>query len=145
MPCLREFGKQLLVPAAVLRGDKAVNFVGECRRGTRGAEAVVTGGAVAVLNALHEAGLADFDVFVEIAAGDGEEFDALEEGVGGVFGLFQHAAVEFQPGVVTAVKKLLFRSVSGHRACPVRRVGSLQRFSGGWHLWAAPFRARESQ
>jgi hypothetical protein len=29
--------------------------------------------------------------------------------------------------VVAAVKKLLFWSVSGHRACPVRRVGSLQR------------------
>ena len=136
---LAQLGEQLVVPAAVLGVDKAVDFGGEDGEGFVGAQAVVARLAVAVFNALHEAGLADFDVLVEVGAGDGEELDALEQGIGGVFGFFKHTPVELHPGVVAAVEELLFWSRSGHRACPVRRVGSLQRFGGGWHLRGAVF------
>ena len=71
MPCLRNSGSKQVVPAAVLGGDEAVDFGGEGGQRLVGAQAVVALFAVAVFNALHEAGLADFDVFVEIGAGDG--------------------------------------------------------------------------
>ena len=111
---LAQLGEQLLVPAAVLGGDKGVNVGGEDGEGLVGAEAVETGLAVAVLNALHEPGLAHLDVFVEVVAGDGEELYALEQGVGGVFGFLKHTPVELHPGVVASVKKLLFVCSSGH-------------------------------
>jgi hypothetical protein len=94
-----------------------VNVGGEHGEGFVGAEAVVSGLAVAVFNALHEAGLAHFNVFVEVVAGDGEELDALQEGFGGVLGFFKDAPVELHPGVVPAVEELLFVCSSGHR-CP---------------------------
>ena len=100
--------------STILGVDKGVDFGGEGVEGLVGAEAVVAGLAVAVFNALHEAGLADFDVLVEVGAGDGEELDALEERVGGVFGFFEDAAIELHPGVVAAVKELLFLRSSGH-------------------------------
>ena len=106
----------MLVPAAVLRGHKAVNLGGEHGEGFVGAQAVVAGLAVAVLNALHEAGLADFNVFVEVGAGDGQELDALQQRIGRVFGFFKHTPVELHPGVVPAVEKLLFLCGSGHRS-----------------------------
>ena len=111
---LAQLGEQLLVPAVVLCGDKGVDFGGEGGEGFVGAEAVEAGLAVAVLDALHEAGLADFDVLVEVGAGDGEELDALQQGIGGVFGFFKDAAVELHPGVVAAVEELLFLRSSGH-------------------------------
>ena len=63
---LAQFRQQLLVPAVVLGGHKGVN-VG-CQRGQRlvGPEAVEAGLAIAVFNALHEPGLADLNIFVEI-------------------------------------------------------------------------------
>ena len=66
-----QFGKEQVVPAAVLGVDKGVDFGGEGGQGLVGTEAVVALFAVAVFNALHEAGLADFDVLVEVGAGDG--------------------------------------------------------------------------
>ena len=79
-----------------------------------GAQAVVTRLAIAVFNALHEAGLADFDVLVEVGAGNRQELDPLQQRVGGVFGLFEHTTVELHPGVVAAVEKLLFWGGSCH-------------------------------
>ncbi len=76
---LAQLGQQLLVPAAVLGGDKAVNFGGQRGQRLVGAQAVVARLAVAVFNALHEAGLADLNVFVEVGAGDGEKLDPLEQ------------------------------------------------------------------
>jgi hypothetical protein len=46
---------------------------------------------------LEDSGDADLDELVEVARGDGEKFDALEERVGGVVGFFQNAAVELEP------------------------------------------------
>jgi hypothetical protein len=111
---LAQLGQQLAVPAAVLRFHKAVNIRGQRGEGFVGAQAVVAGLAVAVLDALHEAGLADFNVLVEVGAGNGQELDPLQQRVGGVLGLLEHTPVELHPGVVPAVEELLFVSRSGH-------------------------------
>jgi hypothetical protein len=94
---LAHLGEQALVPALVLGGDEGVYLSGEHGKGIGGTETVVTGLAVAILNALHEASLTDLDVFVEVGGGDGKELDALKERVRGVFGLFQDAAIELHP------------------------------------------------
>ena len=109
-----QFGQQLVIPAAILRVHKAVNIGCQHGQGFFGAQAVVARLAVAVLNALHEAGLANFNVLVEVGAGNGQELDPLQQRVGGVFGLFKHTPVELHPGVVAAVEKLLFWGGSGH-------------------------------
>ncbi len=129
-----QFGKELLVPAVVLGGHKGVNLGGEGGQGFVGAQAVVAGLAVAVLNALHQAGLADFHIFVEVGAGDGQELDALQQRVRGVFGLFQHTAIELHPGVVAAVEELLFLCSSGpwYRPSAVLAVYSVLAGCGTW-------------
>jgi hypothetical protein len=58
------------------------------------------GKAEAFFEALQDTGDADFDELVEVAGGDGEKLDALEQGVGGVVGFFQDAAVELEPALV---------------------------------------------
>ncbi len=113
-----------------------MDFGGEGGEGFLGAEAVVAGLAIAVLDALHEAGLADLDVLVEVGAGDGEELDALEQRIGGVFGFLEDAAIELHPGVVAAVEELLF--LRGCGSCDpssalcwsVYRVFAEQRYIG---------------
>ena len=130
---LAQFGEQVLVPAVVLGVDKGVDFGGEDGQRLVGAQAVVARLAVAVFNALHEAGLADFDVFVEVGAGDGEELDPLEQRIGGVFGLFEDTAIELHPGVVASVKELLFlrRSWPSSVRAPCWQVYSVLR--GNWN------------
>ncbi len=130
---LAQLLRQLLVPALVLRGHKAVNFGSEDGKGLVRAQAVVAGFAVAVFNALQQAGLADFNVFVEVGAGDGQEFDALQQGVGGVFSLFEHTAIELHPGVVPAVEKLGFPCASGHTPVSGAVLESLSRLLAFWH------------
>ena len=49
---------------------------------------------------LQDAGDADLQKLVEVAGGDGEKLDALEQRVGGVVGLFEDAAVELKPRLV---------------------------------------------
>jgi hypothetical protein len=101
---LAQFRRQLLVPAPVLRGHKLVNLGGQHRERFGGAQPVVAGLAVAVFNALHQAGLADLHVFIEVRAGNGQELHAFQQRVRRVFGLFEHTPVELHPGVVPAVK-----------------------------------------
>jgi len=69
----------------------------------------------------HEAGLADFNVFVQVVARDRKELHPFEQRVGRVFGLFKHTPVELHPGVVPAVEELLFLCRSGHCVRSVRR------------------------
>ena len=79
-------------------------------------EAALVGGmglADAVLDALQDAGDADLDELVEIAGGDGEELDALEQGIALVLSLFEDAAVEAEPGVVAIEEELLGRCGRG--------------------------------
>ena len=100
--------------AVVLGGDEVVYFGGESLEGLVWTESVIAGFAISVLDALHEASLANFDVFIEVGGGDCQELDALEQRVGGVFCLFQYPAIELHPGVVASVEELLFLSGSGH-------------------------------
>ena len=69
--------------------------------------AVGAGFVVAVFDALHQARHADLDILVEVAGGDGQELDPLEQGIGGVLRLLKNAAVEAQPGLVAAEEQLL--------------------------------------
>jgi hypothetical protein len=91
-----------------------VNLGGQHGEGFVGAQAVEARLAVAVLDALQEAGLADFDVLIEVGGGDGEELDPLQQRVDGVFSLFKHTPVELHPGVVPAIEELLFLRSSCH-------------------------------
>ena len=63
---------------------------------------------VAVFNALHDAGDANFDKFIQIAGGNGEEFDPFEQGIGRILGFFENTAVEAQPGFIAADKETLW-------------------------------------
>jgi hypothetical protein len=54
-----------------------------------------------VFDELLEGGDADFEEFVEVRADDGEEFEAFEERLGGILGLFEDALVEFEPAEFT--------------------------------------------
>ena len=62
------------------------------------------GFAAALLGLLQQPGDAHFHEFVEIAGGDGQKLHAFEKGIRGVEGLFQHAAVELQPGKMAIEK-----------------------------------------
>ena len=132
-----QFGKQVLIPAAVLGVDEAVDFDGKLGERFVGTQAVVAWLAVAVFNTLHQAGLADFDVLIEVGARDGEELYAFEHGIGGVFGFFQDAAIELHPGEVPAVEHFLFLCRAGHEVRPVRCVGKSKAFSRGGHMGAS--------
>jgi hypothetical protein len=94
VPQLRE--KQV-VPAPVLGFNEFVDLGGEGREGFIGPEAVIAGFAIAILDTLHEAGLSDLDILVEIGACNGKELDPLEKRVCGVFGFFKDAAIELHP------------------------------------------------
>jgi hypothetical protein len=67
-----------------------------------------------VVNLLDHGGNADFEELVEVAGRDGEKLEALEKRVAAVLGLFEHAAVELQPGRV-AVEVIL--RIIERRAC----------------------------
>ncbi len=97
---------QRLVPAAVLALDEGAQLGGVAIEGLLRRHAIGPDLVVAVLNALHHAGDADFYELVEIGGGDGEEFDPLEQRIAGVFSLLQHPSVEAQPGLIAAEKEL---------------------------------------
>ena len=101
-----QLGKQEIVPAAILGIDKAVDFGGESGERFVRAQAIVALFAIAVFNALHEAGLADFDIFIEIGTGDGQKLHSLEERIRRVFCFFEDAPIELHPGMVATCKKL---------------------------------------
>lgn len=111
-----ESGQELLVPALVLLGDKAVHH------GVHDGQRLLEGGAVgvelgvAVLNPLEHSSQADFDEFVQIAGGNGQELGSFEKGIGFVLGFFEHPTVEVQPGFVSGEKEALLRALrSGHK------------------------------
>ena len=100
-------GPQRLIPAAVLALDKRAQLRGVAFEGLLRCHTIRADLVVAVFNALHDAGDADFDKFVEIRGGDGEEFHPLEQGIARIFGFLQNTAVEAQPGLIAAEEKLL--------------------------------------
>ena len=119
---------KLLVPAAVLLADEDDHGVAE------GVEPLLRGHAalvrslrlvVAVLDALQDAGDADFDELIQVAGRNGEELDPLQQRIGGVLRLFQHPLVELQPGLVAAEEEVLHRLGRGLLGCRLRAGGSL--------------------
>jgi hypothetical protein len=58
------------------------------------------GQAKALFKLLEDAGNADLNELVEVACGDGEELNSLEERVGGVVRLFENAAIKLEPALV---------------------------------------------
>ena len=56
---------------------------------------------VAVFNALQNSGDANLKELIQIAGGDGEKFDPLQQRIGVILGFFQHAPVEVHPGFVS--------------------------------------------
>jgi hypothetical protein len=100
-------GQQILVPAAVLVGDEPLGFFLDGIEGFAQGSAVGRGLVVAVFDALQDACNANLEELIEIAGGNGEKLDSLKEGVGGILRLFEDAAVEAEPGFVTAEEKAL--------------------------------------
>jgi len=114
-PLLHQRGTQLLVPAAVLALHRLVDEAGERVALLDGRHAVRTGLGVAVLDALQQARHPDFEEFVEVRGGDGEELDPLQQRVALVLGLLQHPLVEGQPGnLAVAVVGRIFERDAGH-------------------------------
>lgn len=107
-----EGGDEVVVPAAVLVFDEGGDDGVDAAELFAWAEAVVAEGGDVAIDLLDKAGDADFEKFVEVGGDDGEEFDALEEGVEGRLGLFEDAAVEGEPGEF-AVKVSGFDGASG--------------------------------
>ena len=120
----------------ILGVDKAVDFGGESGQGFVGAKAVKALLAISILDALHEAGLADFNIFIEIGAGNGQKFYALKERIRRVFGFLEDAPVELHPGMVPPGKELLFLHGSGHgiEFAPCWKVYSVPEKKCRWML-----------
>ena len=72
-----ELGAQLRVPAAILLANEGVDIFAEVVERLLRGEAVESRFFVAVFNSLQHAGDTDFDEFIEVAGGDGEELDPL--------------------------------------------------------------------
>ena len=104
---------EALVPAAILVVDERVG-VGvdefELLAGREAVEAEIAGAGIGLLD---EAGDANFEKLVEIGTDDGEELDALEERTAGVFGLFEHTAVEGQPALFAIGVKVSSAGIAG--------------------------------
>jgi hypothetical protein len=111
---LAQIGQELVIPTPILVFDEAVDFGRERREGFVRAKSVIALLAVAVLNALHEAGLTDLDIFIQVGARDSKKLDPLEERIGVVSGLFKDTPIELHPGMVASGKELLFLLRSGH-------------------------------
>ena len=62
---------------------------------------------VAVFNALHDAGDANLDKFIQIAGGNGQELNPLQQGIVLILGFFEDTAVKAQPRFVAADKETL--------------------------------------
>ena len=94
-------GQQLLSPATVLCSHKLLHLHADAvEQLLRAHAALVALGGHAVFDPLQDAGDADFDKLIEVAARDGEELDALEKGVGVVLRFLEDASVEAHPAFV---------------------------------------------
>jgi hypothetical protein len=91
---------ELLVPAFVLTGHKGMQFAGKALQLLFGRESVWTGKLISVFRLLQQSGYAHFNEFVEIAGGDGQKLNSLEQRIAFVLSLLQHAPIEGQPGFV---------------------------------------------
>ena len=116
-----EAGADFLTPASVLVCDETADAMGDGGELLCGGKAVGSGGLRAGLHDLFEPGHADLEEFVEVGRDDAEEFEALEERGGGIFGLIEDALVEFQPTQL-AIDKILGIGKIHRQPSSVRRV-----------------------
>jgi hypothetical protein len=83
---------------------EAVDVLGDGGQGVLQRHAVRSRLGIAVFNPLQDAGDANLDELVQIAGRDGQKLHPLEERIGLVLGLLQHAAIEAEPRLVPAEK-----------------------------------------
>src|SRR5581483_8877517 len=97
-PVLCHLRAQFVVPAAILLLDK---FVGSGRNPLtffQAGQAIRPRLGISVLDLLDQAGHADFEELIQVAGGDGEEFQAFQQRIVRVLRLFQYPVVEGEPG-----------------------------------------------
>ncbi len=93
----RQLRHQQLAPGAVHQRVERVRLAADAAEFVLRLDAVGVVAGQPGVDQLHDPGDADLEELVEVAAGDGQELDALEQRVGLVLGLFEHAPVEPQP------------------------------------------------
>src|SRR5207244_9135039 len=86
-PVISELRTELLVPCAILSSHQVVGFVVYQRGQLPGHHAVGARLVIAVFNLLQQASNPYFEEFVEVAGGNGEELDALQQRITLVFRL----------------------------------------------------------
>ena len=77
---------------------------------------------MAVFELLQQAADPDLEEFIKVAGGDREKFDALEQRIADIGGLFENAPIKFQPGSF-AVQE---RSAAVRRWSTHIRLGKVQ-------------------
>jgi len=85
------------VEQGVLVGDHLLNAFMDGEEGVAWAEAVGSVSIASVFQQLFQGRDADFKEFVQVGADDGEEFEAFEEGLGGILSFLKDSLIEFQP------------------------------------------------
>ena len=93
-----ECGVEFFVEEVVLVRGHFEDALADGGEGASGGEAGGVRGVAAAAAHEHEAADADLEELVEVGRGDGEEFDAFEEGKVIAEGFVEDALVEFQPG-----------------------------------------------
>ena len=96
MPSRASDGSTLFVPQLVLGGHQVVGTARHFPVHARGRLAVGPGDFGADLDLRLQAGDADLEELVQVAADDAQEAQALEQRNGRVGGLGQHAAIELE-------------------------------------------------
>ena len=92
-----ESGEEIIAPAAVSVFDHGADSAVDGAVDFAGGFAIDAPFDDLAFDLLFEAGDADFEKLIEIGVGNREEFDAFEEGVGGVEGFVENALIEFEP------------------------------------------------
>jgi hypothetical protein len=62
---------------------------------------VRTGLGLPILNTLKQAADADFEEFIQIASGNGEELHALQKRIARILGFLKHTSIEREPRSLT--------------------------------------------
>ena len=97
----RQRRHQLFVPALILLLDKFMSLPGNQLAFLLSSQRIRAGVNEAIFNPLEQPCYPDLKEFIQIAGGNGQEFDPFQNGVAFIIGLFQHSPVKGQPGSFT--------------------------------------------
>ena len=111
---LDEFDAQL-PPARLLVAGERRDRLGDARQLLRRSQAVRASGGDAGAQLAAQARHAHHEEFVEVVGRDRQEPHPLQQRMGGVFGLFEHPAVEVEPGQLTVDETIRARRKRGRR------------------------------